>query len=200
MKVATPETIQLWGGALALDLANSVDRDEDDEHVAPEATDVLREADSLRRWARRVGLPPAVGGSEGELAAVRALRESVYGVFVAIARDVEPPRDDLETIREAYAEATAAASLRAEGGLWRLSWPDREPRTVRFAVAADAVVLLGDPERLARVTRCAGRNCGWLFLNTSGRRRWCSMSACGSREKMRRMSARRAAPAKTKRA
>ena len=48
-----------------------------------------------------------------------------------------------------------------------------------------------DPARLARLRRCPGRDCGWLFLDTSGRRRWCSMGACGSREKMRRMYARR---------
>jgi len=62
-----------------------------------------------------------------------------------------------------------------------------------LAVAADAVRLLDDPGRLGRVTACPGRLCGWLFINASGRRRWCSMSACGSREKMRRMYARRAA-------
>ena len=47
--------------------------------------------------------------------------------------------------------------------------------------------LLQDPELLRRVSHCPGRGCGWLFLNTSGRRRWCSMSTCGSREKMRRL-------------
>jgi predicted RNA-binding Zn ribbon-like protein len=64
---------------------------------------------------------------------------------------------------------------------------------VRFAVAVDAIALLGDPARLSRVRACPGRNCGWLFLDTSGRRRWCSMETCGSREKMRRMYERRRA-------
>jgi predicted RNA-binding Zn ribbon-like protein len=57
---------------------------------------------------------------------------------------------------------------------------------LRFTAAADAIALLTDLSCLARVSRCPGRDCGWLFLNLSGRRRWCSMSACGSREKMRR--------------
>jgi predicted RNA-binding Zn ribbon-like protein len=56
---------------------------------------------------------------------------------------------------------------------------------------ADAVALLADPERLARVRQCPGRNCGWVFLDVSGRRHWCSMATCGSRAKMRRMYARR---------
>jgi predicted RNA-binding Zn ribbon-like protein len=61
------------------------------------------------------------------------------------------------------------------------------------ATHAEAVALLGDPQRLRRVRVCPGRNCGWLFLDSSGRRRWCSMDTCGSREKMRRMYERRRA-------
>jgi predicted RNA-binding Zn ribbon-like protein len=80
---------------------------------------------------------------------------------------------------------------RRREGAWRLDWPRDDPRRVRLAVVADAVELLGDADRLARVTRCPGRHCGWLFINASGRRRWCSMSTCGSREKMRRMYRRR---------
>ena len=60
---------------------------------------------------------------------------------------------------------------------------------VLSAVAADAVGLLGDPRDVAALRRCPGRNCGWLFLDRSGRRRWCSMQICGSREKMRRRRA-----------
>jgi predicted RNA-binding Zn ribbon-like protein len=40
------------------------------------------------------------------------------------------------------------------------------------------------------VRQCPGRNCGWLFLDVSGRRHWCSMATCGSRAKMRRLYAR----------
>jgi predicted RNA-binding Zn ribbon-like protein len=67
---------------------------------------------------------------------------------------------------------------------------------VRFAVAADAVALLGDAERLSRVRHCPGHDCGWLFLDTSGRRRWCSMETCGSRAKMKRLYERKRAGAR----
>ena len=42
--------------------------------------------------------------------------------------------------------------------------------------------------KLDRVKRCANPECGWLFLDDSraGKRRWCSMSSCGNREKARR--------------
>jgi predicted RNA-binding Zn ribbon-like protein len=47
--------------------------------------------------------------------------------------------------------------------------------------------LLAGP-RLDRVRRCANPECGWLFFDDSraGKRRWCSMQACGNRAKARR--------------
>ncbi len=100
----------------------------------------------------------------------------------------------LAALHVVYAEAVAAGTLgaRADGSVG-LEWRDDEPRRVRFAVAADAVALIGDAGRLDRLHRCPGRDCGWIFLDTSGRRRWCSMATCGSREKMRRMYARKRA-------
>ncbi|MGH3384361.1 MAG: CGNR zinc finger domain-containing protein [Nocardioidaceae bacterium] len=44
--------------------------------------------------------------------------------------------------------------------------------------------------RLGAVRCCPGTDCGWLFLDQSGRRRWCSMSACGNRAKVRAHAAR----------
>ena len=90
-----------------------------------------------------------------------------------------------------YADAAAAARLSPRDGAYVLDWPGDDPRRVRFAVAADAIALLAGADRLQRIHVCPGRNCGWLFLNTSGRRRWCSMATCGSRAKMRALYARR---------
>jgi predicted RNA-binding Zn ribbon-like protein len=128
---------------------------------------------------------------EDELAAAHELRSALHAIFAALATGAAPPARALELVEATHAEAVAAASLARRDDAWALGWPARDPRRVRFAVAVDAVALLGDPERLARVRLCPGRNCGWLFLDASGRRRWCSMSTCGSREKMRRMYERR---------
>jgi predicted RNA-binding Zn ribbon-like protein len=136
------------------------------------------------------GRPPVV--DEDEVEAARALRLVLHRVFSAVAQDRAPRREDLEALARDHAEAAGTARLAAaDDGLWRMDWPAADPRRIRFAVAVDAVALLADPERLARVRRCPGPSCGWLFLDTSGRRRWCSMSTCGSRVKMRRLYERR---------
>jgi predicted RNA-binding Zn ribbon-like protein len=183
-----PDTI---GETLCLDYANSVESSSEDEHP-----DVLRTSDVLGRWGRRLGLlgEDAKSASEAELRRGRALRDAAYRLFSSISRDQEPARKDLDVLMSNYIEAVNHASLLAGEDFYKLDWPARDPRRIRYAVATDAIALLQDPGRLNRVSRCPGRGCGWLFLNTSGRRRWCSMSTCGSREKMRRLHRRRRNP------
>jgi predicted RNA-binding Zn ribbon-like protein len=186
----TPETTKLLGGALCLDFANTVDWTEDGSSLPD--TDCLLDEDSLERWGARLGVAGRPGGDE-ELEMARGLRSALHAIFSALARWEEPDTFALARVRFAYAQAVAAGSLvRREGG-FGLDWREDEPRRVRFAVAGDAVDLLGDPTLLARLRRCPGRDCGWLFLDMSGRRRWCSMATCGSREKMRRMYERKKA-------
>jgi len=187
----TPESIKLQGGALSVDFANSVDWTEDEQEIA--ATDALLEADSLDRWGRRLEVAGKPGGAE-ELELARGLRTALHLIYSALARGQEPDEFSLSRLRFAYAQAVAAGTLvKRPDGSFGLDWRDDEPRRVRFAVAADAVALLADPTRIARLHRCPGRDCGWVFLDTSGRRRWCSMETCGSRDKMRRMYERKRA-------
>ena len=73
----------------------------------------------------------------------------------------EPDQFSLSRLRFAYAQAVAAGTLSArEDGGFGLDWREDEPRRVRFAVAADAVALLADPARLARLHRCPGAPAG----------------------------------------
>jgi predicted RNA-binding Zn ribbon-like protein len=181
---------------LCLEFANSVDWTEADEPRTPH-TDALSTPAALARWGRRLGVLggrrlPAVDADE--LEAARALRLAVHRVFSAVAQERAPGAADLDCLARVHAQATAAARLGvADDGAWRLQWPRSDARGVRYAAAVDAMALLADPARLARVRRCPGPACGWLFLDTSGRRRWCSMSTCGSRVKMRRLYERRRA-------
>src|SRR5205085_6780809 len=127
----------------------------------------------------------------GELSAALALRDAIREVFAPISRGERPAAWALKRLGEHHARAASEARLDVDGDAWRLKWPRRDLRTIRFSVAVDAVSLLTDREQLSRVRLCPGHNCGWLFLDTSGRRRWCSMEVYGSRAKMRRLYARR---------
>lgn len=83
----------------------------------------------------------------------------------------------------AVVEESASGSVftRREDGLgcWRPS-PSAGLRLPVHAVARTAAELLADPRRFT-VRSCPSRDCGWLFLDESGRRRWCSLGTCGAR-------------------
>lgn len=189
----TPESVHLWGETLCLDYANSVDWSLEDVPVDPEHTDMLRTERMLGRWGRRLDLlrDDAEPASAAELRRAHALRDAVYRLFSSISRDQKPARNDLDVLTSNYIESVKHATLLAGEDGYKLDWLARDPRRIRYSVATDAIALLQDLSRLNRVSRCPGRGCGWLFLNTSGRRRWCSMSTCGSRDKMRRLHQRR---------
>lgn len=195
--VTTPESIRLVGGVLCLDFVNTTDW----ESVGvphPSGMDVLAEAEMFVRWGRRLGVLSPRGRattSHAELALARELRTTIHKMFSAVSSQAAPPPAALEQLRTKYVEALPFARIRENGGAWLLSWSRADPRSVRFAVAANAITLLNDREQLRRIRQCPGHGCGGLFIDVSGRRRWCSMEVCGSRAKMRRLYQRQRATA-----
>jgi predicted RNA-binding Zn ribbon-like protein len=181
------DELELVGGDIALDLANTVNGPRDG--VLDE--DFLRTPADLAGWAVHAGVvdaPPPV--DDDVLRQVRELRQAVYAVFRAVAERREPDPEALAVLAAHHARAVARARLVPAGGGFALAW-DGE---VLGPLAAAAVDLLRHGP-LDRLKLCDG--CPWLFLDTSRNRsrRWCSMNECGSRLKMRRYRARRRATA-----
>ncbi len=190
----SPVTTRLVGGAVCLDLANTVDWTSGGDE-RPAHTDAVATPADLAAWGTRLGLAGrgdlAVAGPE--LSATWRLRRAIHRTFAAIAAGEDPLAQATEALMSQYAEAAAAGRLQSGAGRWQIVWAGDDPRRIRFAAAVSAVELLSDAEGLSRVRVCPGNNCGWLFLDATGRRRWCSMQTCGSRAKMRRLYARRQA-------
>jgi len=67
---------------------------------------------------------------------------------------------------------------------WELD-PEADIDAPLLAVAHAMDDLLTSPSGTT-VGACPGHGCGWLFTDRRRRRRWCSMAACGNREKVRR--------------
>ncbi len=89
-------------------------------------------------------------------------------------------------------EASVLRRLRRDGdgpARWELPSTLGE-RLPLMATAASAADLLTSVSTTA-VHACPGQECGWLFLDRTGRRRWCTMAICGNRAKVRAHAARR---------
>ena len=146
-------------------------------------TETLNTPADLAAWAK-AAKPPTTREFEAAL----TLRESIYRLFNAQADGKAAPRE-LEALNQALAQAPARITLKR--GRDGYSWDVEANSATALAFLAPVIWSAGDllaGPRLARVRRCANPECGWLFLDDSraGKRRWCSMSACGNRAKARR--------------
>ena len=157
----------------------------------PNPREYLTDFDTLLIWAGRAGvLDPSetdhlrgLAGTRSDEAAgvlieVLAFRDELYEV---LTRTPIEPAGLTVRIKDAVVASRLAANPRG-GWNWDggggLALPLR--RLVLLAAA-----LLADHSSDA-VRRCSGTGCGWLFLDETGRRRWCVMAICGNRAKARR--------------
>jgi predicted RNA-binding Zn ribbon-like protein len=201
---APDHEIELAGGALALDFANTIGG----THVRP-THDHLRDYGDITRFAVLAGgLQPGLAkrlAQRAERDPRRAaavyelgitLREAIWAVFSALASG-EAPRDaDLALIGDAAAAGAARSRLvyDRDGVGWSLPADGDELERPLWEFARSAADLLTSGER-ERIKECASTTCEWVFLDRSRNhsRRWCDMSDCGNRAKARRFQAKRQA-------
>ena len=146
-------------------------------------------------WAREAGLLDAASTTQllalaeehpqaarRELDRALSLREALYVACTAPSAAT--------AWRSVAAEARAAASHavltpdETPGRRWSVANTVGLSRPV-LEVAREAGDLLATTD-LRHVKACPGTDCGWLFFDRSGRRRWCTMEVCGNRAKARR--------------
>ena len=195
--------IELAGGALALDFANTVGG----THVRP-THDHLRSYGDIAQFAVLAGaLSPSVAKRLAQraerdprrAAAVYelgiALRESIWAVFSALASGESPREGDLALIGDAAAAGAARARLvyDRDGVGWSLPSDGEELERPLWDIARSAAEVLTSPDQRDRVKECASTTCEWVFLDRSRNhsRRWCDMSDCGNRAKARRFQAKK---------
>jgi predicted RNA-binding Zn ribbon-like protein len=175
---------QFIGGHPVLDLTNTVFNR---AHPA-EDNELLKAPSDVLTWCASVGLfegapSLAEASASGLVPEVRAVREQAWAVFNAVALGETVPSEPFGALLERAGVGVRAGHVpQIDAALDRIAADWRAPRTIPTVLSLLAVHALFTlpPNRI----RACGR-CGWLFLDSSrgGRRRWCSMSTCGNREK-----------------
>ncbi|GAA3886009.1 CGNR zinc finger domain-containing protein [Streptomyces lacrimifluminis] len=124
--------------------------------------------------------------AERELAAVKELRESLRAVCLAHAG--HPPHDVVTPLGQLLSRAPLVVTVDERDGSARLAAVEEGPLLSRVAAAVAEALTDGTWPRLKA---CELPECHWAYYDRSpaGRRRWCSMSVCGARAKMRRYRA-----------
>ena len=172
------------GGHPVLDLTNTVfhrSNPVQDNELLKSPADVLS-------WCRSVGLfktaPPMADAAGRKLVAdVHEVREHAWSVFNAVSRGEAVPTEDFGSLLERAGTGVRARHLsRIDATFedWVADWKAAGAIPTALAMLAVHGLFTLPPDRI----RACGR-CGWLFLDSSrgGRRRWCSMTTCGNREK-----------------
>ncbi len=167
-----------------------------DEDPPPGSGDPRREwladFDTLAVWAGFHGVCDAAqverlraagaaspGKAEAALAEVKILRPLVRAALLA------PEDDTTLAALTGYVRRAAAVSELVPGpthARWQVS-ADLGLDLPLLALSWSAARLLASPD-VQHVHACPGTECGWLFLDRRGRRRWCDMAVCGNRAKV----------------
>lgn len=184
-------------GAASLDFVNTVGGIRTGVH-----NDKLERYDDLLDWA---ALANAVTRSHAEslrliarrrpeaavkvLADAKALREALHMAFSAALKQRPAGEQALEFVNQRLGHALSHMRIKPADARYEWSWePPQSLDSPLWPVVYDAGELLVSADALARLRTCASDACGWFFLDqTKNRsRRWCTMSGCGNRQKIRR--------------
>ena len=194
-----PPRFDLIAGNVCLDFVNTLD----DRHTKPK--ELLNSYIDLARFGEDTGLlsPSQVDRlfessyaqpDEAEKALVwaRELREAIHDVFWAVINQRPAPASALARLN---ADAqTAAEHLRLVQVNEHFEWRFDDLGSfdgILWPLAHGAAELLAS-DQLPFVRACMSKECEWFFLDTSKnhQRRWCDMTKCGNRAKVRRFYAR----------
>ena len=126
------------------------------------------------------------GVAEGDLADVRELRESLRAVCLAHAG--HPPHREVTPLGVLLARAPLYVAVDERDGSASLAPADEGPLLSRVATAVAQALTAGTWLRLkaCELPEC---HCAYYDRSPAGKGRWCSMSLCGARAKMRRYRA-----------
>ncbi|MDQ2779799.1 MAG: CGNR zinc finger domain-containing protein [Pseudomonadota bacterium] len=178
------------GGCLALEFANTAG-----DHLAASPFERLSSWPNFATWCVEqliTDKPTAavMARFECDLAPVIGLRETVFEIGLASARQQRPRAKALQLLLAAAGGPSPGVRIGATGTRWRCG-AENEAQPVRSLLAREALALFCSPSA-AQIRVCAGDLCGWLFVDESRGlpRLWCSMGDCGNRAKARRHQAR----------
>ena len=144
--------------------------------------DALADAGALREWLREHGLEPTGAVTEADVLRTRAVREALHRTAAAALRDEPPAPADVRTIDEAL-HADRPVRVRRAGGALSLTRPATAAEALG-RLARDAVQDLAGPRR-EQLHACGDDTCSGIFVDATGRRRWCSDLTCGNRARVR---------------
>ena len=195
------------GGRLCLDFINTVEswRDPLDSDHYRIKRETLVDYQHVVRWARSHEIVTSAesetlnrlaGAHPDDAAAIHertlTFRNALHTLFTDYIHGREADPASMAVLNFEIADTFSQSRLWWYEGAFTMESLSYDNETQEMLdefldpVVHSALELLTTPADLKRVRECPGDDCGWLFFDASGRRRWCSMESCGNAAKVRR--------------
>jgi predicted RNA-binding Zn ribbon-like protein len=192
-----PPRFDLMGGPVCLDFVNTLDDRYSGEPKEllksyldlarfAEDTQILSEQQVDQLFARSMKTPVV---AERALRLAIEMREAMYAVFWAVVKRKPVPAAQLQVLNQCVQAAAQHLILVPARGQfdWRFDSLLTDFESPLWPIAHSAGELLAS-DQLEYVRACASKTCEWLFLDKTKNhhRRWCDMTKCGNRAKVKR--------------
>lgn len=171
--------------ALAQDLLNTVDIES--------GCDRLRTIAELTTFAAARGWP-GLAFTGSDVSETRRFREALRDACRGHAGSRVPTASSA-LLRYTLATSPLVLSIDDDGGARAAPMAGLDGSSALIAAVAAAILNAATAGTWPRLKTCAAHRCQWVYYDHSpaGRGRWCTMSICGSRAKMRAYRAGRSA-------
>jgi predicted RNA-binding Zn ribbon-like protein len=178
------EEFPFYGGRVCLNLVATFGK----RHSAA-PVERLPDVAAVRRWLRAAGALPGQRDcpfDERRRDSLIELREAIHRIVVAARAGESLPTDDLATVNTASAGPEFVPSLPRGRGGRGVTWTSSEPFASALTLLARDAIDLVATVPASRIKECEHPDCSRMFVDESqsGRRRWCSMQACGNHVKV----------------
>ena len=197
-----PPRFELIAGALCLDFINTLDDrfSERPKELLESYLDLARFGEDAgiladvqvdRLFAKSVQFPEE---AQNTLVHAIRMREAMHEVFWARVQKKPAPQMAMMVLN-GYVQAAAQHMnlVPVKGHFeWTFDSSTSDFDAPMWPIARSAADLLAS-DQLQFVRACASKTCEWLFLDESKnhRRRWCDMTKCGNRAKVKRFYVRK---------
>ncbi|MGP6158771.1 MAG: CGNR zinc finger domain-containing protein [Vulcanimicrobiaceae bacterium] len=126
--------------------------------------------------------------SSNALKLAHDLRNAVRDVLAQLHMRRRVEHEPIERINGVMRMGLGHHAVVSDGRRWNVRFVHAEPgpASLLVPIAHSIAEIVADPRAHEAVRKCANEGCSLFFYDTSrtGRRRWCSMAACGNRAKV----------------
>jgi predicted RNA-binding Zn ribbon-like protein len=140
--------------------------------------------DRLAEWLARSGLAPGLVPTERDLRRAVELREALRSLALAATKAAPLDPHAVTTLNRWLAASPGRLQAHIRHGEAIALDPPASTSQALACVARQAAMDLAGPMS-AQLSACQAHDCGAVFLDPGGRRRWCSAKTCGNRERVR---------------